>query len=225
MLWQRLIVSLGLNTLGECHEENDCFAFLSLISLQVYSGSIYDLATTCKWKFGRTDGSIIAQQITLSSTGKIVGYSNLNENSWGINDGNVVFRNYEGFISTRFDRLEILYDDRIVLEGRFLLVPTSTVVHTLTCLNEGDVFLAFWSSRRSVAIVYPVGWARHLRKRIQRKCGLVEIFVVRMSVATPNDEKVAATVKNPERRGQSRFRKIKTLSNTTNYFFIKNLTT
>lgn len=60
--------------------------------------------------------------------------------------------------------------------------------------------------------------------RIQREHDLAEIPVLRLSAATSNDEKIAAIVKNLASRGQSKPRKIKTLSNTINSLFTENLT-
>lgn len=67
---------------------------------------------------------------------------------------------------------------------------------------------------------------RHLKDkkvRIQRESDLAEVPVLRMSNATTNDEKVAAIVKNLVGRGQSRPRKVKTLTNTINSLFTKQL--
>ena len=67
---------------------------------------------------------------------------------------------------------------------------------------------------------------KHLKAKkiqIQRKKDLAEIPVLRMSVATSNDEKIAAIVKNLSGRGQSRPRKVKTLTNTINSLFTKKL--
>jgi hypothetical protein len=67
---------------------------------------------------------------------------------------------------------------------------------------------------------------QHLKGRkiqIQREKDLAEIPVLRMSRATSDDEKIAAIVKNLEGRGQSRPRKLKTLSNTINTLFTKKL--
>lgn len=67
---------------------------------------------------------------------------------------------------------------------------------------------------------------KHLEAKkiqIQREKGLAEIPVLRMSVATSNDEKIAAIVKNLSGRGQSRPRKVKTLANTINSLFTKKL--
>ena len=67
---------------------------------------------------------------------------------------------------------------------------------------------------------------KHLKSRkikIQRYRDLAEIPVLRMSSATSNDEKIAAIVKNLAGRGQSKPRKVKTLSNTINSLFTENL--
>lgn len=68
---------------------------------------------------------------------------------------------------------------------------------------------------------------KHLKSKkikIQRERDLEEIPVVRMSTATSGDEKLNAIVKNLAGRGQSRPRKVKTLSNTINSLFTENLT-
>lgn len=48
---------------------------------------------------------------------------------------------------------------------------------------------------------------------------MAEISVVRMSAATSSDDMISAIVKNLVGRGQSRPRKVKTLSNTINSLF------
>ena len=68
---------------------------------------------------------------------------------------------------------------------------------------------------------------KHLKSKkikIQRERDLAEIPVLRLSAATSNDEKMSAIVKNLAGRGQSRPRKVKTLSNTINSLFTANLT-
>lgn len=63
---------------------------------------------------------------------------------------------------------------------------------------------------------------KHLKSRnirIQREKDLAEIPVLRMSNATNDEEKIAAIVKNLAGRGQSRPRKLKTLTNTINSLF------
>ncbi len=67
---------------------------------------------------------------------------------------------------------------------------------------------------------------KHLKARgirIQRERDLAEIPVVRMSTATSTDDMVSAIVKNLVGRGQSRPRKLKTLSNTINSLFTEKL--
>lgn len=67
---------------------------------------------------------------------------------------------------------------------------------------------------------------KHLRGRkirIQRDKDLAEIPVLRMSDATSNDETISAILKNLSGRGHSRPRKFKTLANTINSLFTKNL--
>lgn len=67
---------------------------------------------------------------------------------------------------------------------------------------------------------------KHLKAkdiRIQRESDLAEIPLLRMSDATTDDEKIEAIVKNLSCRGQSRPRKVKTLANTINSLFTKQL--
>lgn len=67
---------------------------------------------------------------------------------------------------------------------------------------------------------------KHLREnkvRAHRENDLAEIPVLQISSATNLEEKVQAIVKNLISRGQSRPRKVKTLSNTINTLFTKNL--
>ncbi|WP_422674157.1 PIN domain-containing protein [Billgrantia antri] len=67
---------------------------------------------------------------------------------------------------------------------------------------------------------------KHLKLRgikIQRERDLVEIPVVRISTATSSDDMVSAIVKNLAGRGQSRPRKVRTLTNTINSLFTEKL--
>lgn len=67
---------------------------------------------------------------------------------------------------------------------------------------------------------------KHLKSKkinVQRVHDLAEIPVLRISAATSSDEKLAAIVKNLAGRGQSRPRKVKTLTNTINSLFRENL--
>ncbi|TKB23287.1 hypothetical protein FCL47_23300 [Desulfopila sp. IMCC35006] len=67
---------------------------------------------------------------------------------------------------------------------------------------------------------------KHLRSkniRVNRVNDLAEIPILRISNTTDNDEKISAIVKNLAGRGQSRPRKLKTLSNTINSLFTNKL--
>jgi hypothetical protein len=67
---------------------------------------------------------------------------------------------------------------------------------------------------------------KHLRTqkiRIHREKDLAEIPILKISSATSNDEKINAIIKNLAGRGQSRPRKLKTLSNTINSLFTQKL--
>jgi len=67
---------------------------------------------------------------------------------------------------------------------------------------------------------------KHLKDknvRVQRESDLAEIPLLQISDTTTNDEKIEAIVKNLAGRGQSRPRKVKTLANTINSLFTKQL--
>jgi len=67
---------------------------------------------------------------------------------------------------------------------------------------------------------------KHLRSKkikINRVNDLAEIPILRISNTTDNNEKIDAIVKNLAGRGQSRPRKVKTLSNTINSLFTNKL--
>ena len=67
---------------------------------------------------------------------------------------------------------------------------------------------------------------KHLKARnirVLREKDLAEIPVLRISSATNNDEKISAIINNLSGRGQSRPRKIKTLTNTINSLFTEKL--
>lgn len=67
---------------------------------------------------------------------------------------------------------------------------------------------------------------KHLKSkniRALREKDLAEIPVLRISNATNNDEKITAIIKNLSGRGQSRPRKLKTLTNTINSLFTEAL--
>lgn len=67
---------------------------------------------------------------------------------------------------------------------------------------------------------------KHLRAnkiRVHRETDLAEIPILRISNATNNDETINAIVKNLAGRGQSRPRKVKTLTNTIKSLFTEKL--
>jgi len=67
---------------------------------------------------------------------------------------------------------------------------------------------------------------RHLKGRninVQRVRDLAEIPVLRVSSSTSEDEKIYTIIENLIARGQSKPRKVKTLSNTINTLFTKKL--
>lgn len=67
---------------------------------------------------------------------------------------------------------------------------------------------------------------RHLKGRnirIQREHDVAEIPLLRISDAASNEDKISAIVKNLKGRGQSRPRKVKTLANTINALFKREL--
>lgn len=111
-------------------------AFLSGVSFPASAGNVYDIATTCTWKFGRTDGSVIANAIKLTPTGRVTGFSSSNEFSWAIEDGNLIFRAQDGSVSTRFTSVSLdSTTGQIILKGAFLLNTSLNITHTLNCHN------------------------------------------------------------------------------------------
>ena len=67
---------------------------------------------------------------------------------------------------------------------------------------------------------------KHLKARnikVQREKDLAEIPVLRIANTTSDDKKIDAIVKNLAGRGQSRPRKVKTLANTINTLFTKEM--
>jgi hypothetical protein len=68
-----------------------------------------------------------------------------------------------------------------------------------------------------------IKYLRSKKIKITRSKDLAEIPIVRLSNTTDSDEKINAIAKNLECRGQSRPRKIQTLSNTINSLFTNKL--
>jgi hypothetical protein len=70
------------------------------------------------FKFCRTTGTLISETVILEPGGKIAGYSHPNERSWAVEDGNLVFKNGNGAITTVFDKWQL--GDGYKFLGRFL---------------------------------------------------------------------------------------------------------
>ena len=77
--------------------------------------------------FSHVHGPTVSDALTLGIDGRIEGYSHFNEAAWQVEDGILCFIAADGRISTRFDRTNLL-DQRLVLEGNFLLDPSLGVV-------------------------------------------------------------------------------------------------
>lgn len=74
--------------------------------------------TSKKWRFARSDGSIIANSIQLNRNGSIAGYSHPNEDSWDLENGQLVFYDVNGNMTTHFDQIKKNFDGKLVLIAR-----------------------------------------------------------------------------------------------------------
>lgn len=82
------------------------------------------------WRFGRADGSVIADRIRLRRDGTIEGHSHSNEARWGLDRNQLlVFYRQDGVATTRFG-IERLSPKPGILKGAFLFAENIT--HTLT---------------------------------------------------------------------------------------------
>jgi len=80
------------------------------------------------WKFGRSNGSTIVDEIKLLAGGKMEGYYHPNEDHWGVEAGVLVFYRKDGVPSCRF--VSLLENKGIrTLSGEFLF--SSNVIHVL----------------------------------------------------------------------------------------------
>ena len=84
--------------------------------------------TEKQWRFGRMGGPVIASKILLLSGGKVEAYKHRNESRWGIENGQVVFYNVHGSVSTRFTSVETR-DGGLYLNGTFLF--DNRIIHYL----------------------------------------------------------------------------------------------
>jgi len=96
------------------------------------------------WQFSRSDGSVIAEQITLLGNGQILGYSHPNEARWSYDGDLLTFFAQNGAPSTRFT-LRLEQHGKQVLSGFSLLDPS--VRHLLLEVDFGIAGKA-WQFRR-----------------------------------------------------------------------------
>lgn len=97
------------------------------------------------------------------------------------------------------------------------------IAHYIGQLSSADPDGYFHIVSRDTGFDPLVKHLRAKRIRIHREKDLAEIPLLRISTATNVDETIEAIVQNLAGRGQSRPRKVKTLSNTINSLFAKKL--
>ncbi len=90
-------------------------------------GTIYNL-TSATWQFGRTNGSVISNQMRLMPNGVITGYQHPNESRWGIESKTLVFYHRSGRVTTRFTSCRKV-NGVTILSGTFL--PNPGITHVL----------------------------------------------------------------------------------------------
>ncbi|MEI6156945.1 MAG: hypothetical protein WCP87_01105 [Atribacterota bacterium] len=78
-----------------------------------------DELTSITWEFGRGDGTVLGT-LRLLPEGKISGYSNPNESSWGIEGNTLLFYHSSGKSTTRFNSFQ-KKDGKWIISGPFLL--------------------------------------------------------------------------------------------------------
>ncbi|NOI27857.1 hypothetical protein [Vibrio coralliilyticus] len=97
-----------------------------LLSGSLGATTLHDIATKCAWEFSNADGEVLDPNVKLNWNGTLT-YQNPNEASWDINDGDIIFRNNSGVITTRFTQVEIdASTSQLQLKG-------SNNWHILTC--------------------------------------------------------------------------------------------
>jgi hypothetical protein len=81
------------------------------------------------WRFGRADGTTIAEGLTLLPDGAIGGYVHRNEHRWAIEDGRLLLLRDDGVVTTAFDEVHQSPEDGLILRGPFADSPQ--VMHVL----------------------------------------------------------------------------------------------
>ena len=100
------------------------------------------------WRFGRADGSVIANKIRLRRDGIIEGYSHPNEARWRLEKGILFFCREDGVVTTRFG-IQRPEPGTAVLSGPFLF--DEKITHVLT--ETGSVTFA---KREELPWILPV---------------------------------------------------------------------
>ena len=108
--------------------------------------------TSGVWQFARSDGSVIAEQITLLSDGSLQGYSHANEARWGFDGDTLTFFTSGGAPSTRFT-LRVVEHGKQILSGMSLL--DGKVRHILSEVDFGivDKTWQFWREQPDTRIL------------------------------------------------------------------------
>jgi DUF1680 family protein len=106
------------------------------------------------WQFARSDGTILAEQISLLNDGSIQGYSHPNEARWGFDGDTLTFSTSGGEPSTRFS-FRIIENGKQILSGMSLIA--ANVRHILSEVDLGivDKTWQFWREQPDKEILRP----------------------------------------------------------------------
>lgn len=85
-----------------------------------------DKLMSSTWSFEQVGGGVVADAVKLAGDGKVLGYTHADQASWQLEHEVLTFVAADGRVSTRFDDVW-LADDRLVLEGDFLIAPALRV--------------------------------------------------------------------------------------------------
>ncbi|CAD5923770.1 TylF/MycF/NovP-related O-methyltransferase [Planktothrix agardhii] len=106
-----------------------------LNSIELISGKLeFEKFADTTWRFGRIDGSRIADVI-LQSDGRIQGLKSENEYWWNIEEKTLIFYTKKGQTSTKFSSI-VKEDNHWYLMGKFLFFDG--IIHTLKLLNTNS---------------------------------------------------------------------------------------
>lgn len=100
--------------------------------------SYFENISKITWKFGRADGSVIAQRIKFLPNKKLKGYSSANEMSWGIKDNKYLIFYNANFKETTVFTFSKKENNKWFLSGAFLF--DDTITHTLEEIQRDDSY-------------------------------------------------------------------------------------